>query len=65
MDVGTITVQRITLDLEQCKHLARQSISSATGSDEQIPIKVRFENAYDTCMVGRGYKVAGRGTHDK
>lgn len=54
---GTNTDQRITLDLEQCKQLARQSISSSTGSDEQIPIKVRFKNAYDTCMIGRGHKV--------
>jgi hypothetical protein len=54
---GNPSDQRITLDLEQCKQLARQSISSSTGSDEQIPIKVRFKNAYDTCMIGRGHKV--------
>lgn len=54
---GTNTDQRITLDLEQCKQLARQSISSSTGSDEQIPIKVRFKNAYDNCMAGRGHNV--------
>jgi hypothetical protein len=54
---GNLSAQRITLDLEQCKQLARQSISTAIGSDEQIPIKVRFKKAYDTCMIGRGHNV--------
>lgn len=55
--VGSPTAQRVTLDLEQCKQLARQSVSSPSGSDSQIPIKVRFKSAYDNCMGGRGHNV--------
>lgn len=54
--VGDRQASRITIDLQECRGLAKQSAVSAS-SGSRVPIKVRFKNAYDHCLEGRGHKV--------
>jgi hypothetical protein len=53
---GDPKAYRITTDLQECKELAKQSAVNAS-SGSRVPIKVRFKNAYDHCLEGRGHKV--------
>lgn len=54
---GDLNGNRTTLDLQECKKLARASIDASYGSDSQVPVKDRFKRAYDACMSGRGHNV--------
>jgi hypothetical protein len=56
--VGGPNDNRIPLDLQECKQLAKTSaINASDGTGSQVSVKDRFKSAYDNCMSGRGHNV--------
>lgn len=55
---GDPSPDRIEQDLSDCKQLAKTStVNSTEATMNQLPATVRFKEAYDNCLIGRGHKV--------
>jgi hypothetical protein len=58
ISAGDPAANRINQDLEECHQMAKAStVNSTEATINQLPATVRFKDAYDNCMIGRGHKV--------